>query len=233
VGQERLPVRKIREVLRLKAEGFSDRQIAAAIGSARSTVQECARRTRDAGVSWPLAPAMDEAALHAMLYKRVVPLSRTPRPDFAYLHAELRRRGVTRLLLWEEYKSAHPDGWQYSVFCEQYRRWLLTQELVLRQEHAPGDKLFVDYAGQTVPIKDRHTGATRAAQIFVAVLGFSNYTHAEATVSQGAGDWLGAHVRALEYFGGAPRAIVPDFVPGNKIGLMCPSSLCGTCRLTS
>ena len=141
-------MRKIREVLRLKAEGFSDRQIAAAIGSARSTVQECVHRARDAGVTWPLPPAMDEAALHAMLYKRVVPLSRTPRPDFSYLHAELRRRGVTRLLLWEEYKSAHPDGWQYSVFCEQYRRWLQTQELVLRQEHAPGDKLFVDYAGQ-------------------------------------------------------------------------------------
>ena len=188
MGQERLPVRKIREVLRLKAEGFSDRQIAAAISSARSTVQECARRARDAGVTWPLPPSIDEAALHAMLYKRVVPLSRTPRPDFAYLHAELRRRGVTRLLLWEEYKSTHPDGWQYSVFCEQYRRWLSTQELVLRQEHAPGDKLFVDYAGQTVPIKDRHTGASRPAQIFVAVLGF----------------------RALQYFGGAPRAIVPD-----------------------
>jgi len=152
VGQTRLPVRKIREVLRLKAEGFSDRQIAAAIGSARSTVQECARRAREAGVTWPLPPSMDEAALHAMLYKRVVALSRAPRPDFAYLHAELRRRGVTRLLLWEEYKSAHPDGWQYSVFCEQYRRWLQTQELVLRQEHAPGDKLFVDYSGQTVPI---------------------------------------------------------------------------------
>lgn len=210
MGQARLPVRKIREVLRLKVEGFSDRQIARAIGSARSTVQECARRARKAGVIWPLPPAMDEAALHELLYKRVVPLSRTPRPDFAYLHAELRRRGVTRLLLWEEYKSAHPDGWQYSVFCEQYRRWLATQELVLRQEHTPGDKLFVDYAGQTVPIRDRHTGESRAAQIFVAVLGFSNYTHAEATASQGAGDWLGAHVRALQYFGGAPRAVVPD-----------------------
>jgi len=210
VGQARLPVRKIREVLRLKAEGFSDRQIAAAIGSARSTVQECIRRARDAGVVWPLPATMDEAALQAKMYRRVVPLSRTPRPDFAYLHAELRRRGVTRLLLWEEYKSAHPDGWQYSVFCDQYRRWLATQELVLRQEHAPGDKLFVDYAGQTVPIQDRHTGAARAAQIFVAVLGFSNYTYAEGSLTQGAGDWLGAHVRALSYFGGSPRAIVPD-----------------------
>jgi hypothetical protein len=127
----KLPVRKIREVLRLKAEGFGDRRIAAAIGSARSTVQECARRARDAGVTWPLPPAIDEAALHAMLYKRVVPLSRTPRPDFACLHAELRRRGITRLLLWEEYKSAHPDGWQYSVFSEQYRRWTQAQELVI------------------------------------------------------------------------------------------------------
>ena len=124
---------------------------------------------------------MGEAALHARMYRRAVPLSRTPRPDFAYLHEELRRRGVTRLLLWEEYKAAHPDGWQYSVFCDQYRRWLVTQELVLRQEHAPGDKLFVDYAGHTVSITDRHTGATREAQIFVAVLGYSNYSHAEAS----------------------------------------------------
>ena len=208
MGQQRLPVRKIREVLRLKAEGYSDRQIGTAIGSARSTVQECLRRARKAGLSWPLQ--LEEAALHAQLYRRSVPLSRTPRPDFAYIHAELRRRSVTRVLLWEEYKAAQPDGWQYSEFCEQYRRWLTTQELVLRQDHAPGDKLFVDYAGQTAPVTDRHTGQIRAAQVFVAVLGCSNYTHAEATWTQASADWLGAHVRALEYFGGVPRAIVPD-----------------------
>jgi transposase len=210
VGQLRLPVRKIREVLRLKAEGVSDRQIGVAIGSARSTVQECLRRAREAGVSWPLPPHLDEAALHAQLYRRAVPVSVTPRPDFPYLHGELRRRGVTRLLLWEEYKAAHPQGWQYSVFCDQYRRWLSTQEMSLRQDHLPGDKLFVDYAGQTAPVTDRHTGEIRAAQIFVAVLGCSNYTHAEATWTQGSADWLGAHVRALEYFGAVPRAIVPD-----------------------
>lgn len=210
MGQARLPVRKIREVLRLKAEGYSDRQIAAAIGSARSTVQECIRRARQAGLAWPLPPELDEPALHARLYRRAVPLSRTPQPDFAELHRELGRRGVTRLLLWEEYKSAHPDGWQYSVFCDQYRRWRARQELVLRQDHAPGDKLFVDYAGQTVPIVDRHTGEIRAAQIFVAVLGCSNFSHVEATWSQGAADWLGSHVRALAAFGGVPRAIVPD-----------------------
>ena len=210
MGQARLPVRKIREVLRLKAAGFSDRQIAASIGSARSTVQECIRRARAASLSWPLPPELDEPALHAQLYRRAVPLSRTPQPDFAHLHRELARRGVTRLLLWEEYKSAHPDGWQYSVFCDQYRRWLARQELVLRQEHLPGDKLFVDYAGQTVPIVDRHTGEIRAAQIFVAVLGCSNLSFAEASWTQGAADWLGSHVRALAYFGGVPRAIVPD-----------------------
>ncbi len=127
MGQARLPVRKIREVLRLKAEGFSDRQIGVAIGSARSTVQECVKRAREAGVGWPLPPELDEAALQERLYRRVVPLSRTPQPDFARLHAELSRRGVTRLLLWEEYKAEHADGWQYSVFCEQYRRWRARQ----------------------------------------------------------------------------------------------------------
>lgn len=210
MGQARLPVRKIREVLRLKAEGFSDRQIAVSIGSARSTVQECIRRARDAGLLWPLPSEIDESALHAQLYRRAVPLSRTPQPDFTVLHRELSRRGVTRLLLWEEYKAAHADGWQYSVFCDQYRRWLARQELVLRQDHAPGEKLFVDYAGQTVPILDRHTGEARSAQIFVAVLGCSNLTYAEATWTQSAADWLGSHVRALEYLGGVPRAIVPD-----------------------
>jgi transposase len=203
-------VRKIREVLRLKADGFSDRQIAVAIGSARSTVQECIRRARGAGLSWPLPSAVDESVLHAKLYRRAVPLSRTPAPDFAHLHRELARRGVTRLLLWEEYKGVHPGGWQYSVFCDQYRRWLARQERVLRQDHAPGDKLFVDYAGQTMPVIDRYTGESRAAQIFVAVLGYSNFCHAEATWTQGAADWLGSHVRALECFGGVPRAIVPD-----------------------
>ena len=117
---------------------------------------------------------------------------------------------VTRLLLWQEYKAAQPDGWQYSVFCDQYRRWLAGQDAVLRQNHIPGDKMFVDYAGQTVPIVDRATGEERPAQIFVAVLGASSYTFAEATWTQVLPDWLGSHVRALEFFGGVPLAAVPD-----------------------
>lgn len=204
-------MRKIREVLRLKVEaGLSDRQIAAAVGSARSTVQECLRRCRAAGIRWPLPPELDEAQLLARLYRRIAPLAVVRLPDFAAVHRELARAGVTRQLLWEDYKAAHPEGLQYTAFCVHYQRWLATQELVFRQVHAPGEKLFVDYAGHTVPILDRHTGEERCAQIFVAVLGASNYTYAEATFSQSLPDWLGAHVRALEYFGGAPRAVVPD-----------------------
>jgi transposase len=204
-------MRKIREVLRLKAEArLSDRQIATAVGASRSTVQECLRRCREAGISWPPPTELDDAALIARLYRRDPRPSSVPLPDCAHVHRELAHRGVTRLLLWQEYKSEHPDGLQYTAFCIQYRRWLCSQELVFRQVHVPGDKLFVDYAGQTVPIVDRHTGELRAAQVFVAVLGASNYSYAQASWTQALPDWLGAHVRALVYFGGAPRAIVPD-----------------------
>lgn len=204
-------MRKIREVLRLKFEaGLSDRQIARAIASARSTVQECLRRAREAGLVWPLPATLDEATLHERLYRREVALTRTMAPDFAAFHAELKRPGVTRLLLWQEYKAEHPDGFQYSAFCEHYRRWLSTQDIVLRQHHQPGDKCFVDYAGPTVGIIDRHTGEVREAQVFIAVLGASSYTYAEATWTQQLPDWLGSHVRALAYFGGCPAAIVPD-----------------------
>ncbi|HEX7324717.1 MAG TPA: IS21 family transposase, partial [Rhodanobacteraceae bacterium] len=213
-------MRKIREVLRLQAEGFSKHQIAGATGSARSTVQECLRRCAAAGLAWPLPPELGEEALYSRLYRREVPLSRTPAPDFAKLQAELKRPGVTRMLLWQEYRAAQPDGWQYSAFCEQYRRWLGTQDAVLRQVHRPGEKLFVDYAGPTVPVTDRLTGLVRSAQIFVAVLGASNYTYVEATWTQGLEDWLGSHVRALAFFDGVPAAIVPDNL---KSGVTKPS----------
>lgn len=204
-------MRKVRDVLRLKFDsGLSDSKIAAAIGCARSTVQECLRRAKAAGIGWPPPEGLDEAGLQARLYRREVAVSTTPTPDFTRLQHELKRPGVTRLLLWQEYKAAHPDGWQYSVFCDQYRRWLGTQDAVLRTHHVPGEKCFVDYAGQTLSVVDRATGELRPAQIFVAVLGASSYTYAEATWTQQLPDWLGSHVRALESFGGAPLAIVPD-----------------------
>ncbi len=211
MAQMRLSMRRIREILRLKAERFSDRQIAEAAGVARSTVQECLRRARIEGLSWQDGQLMDEVELHGLLYRTAGrPSKAAPLPDFALVHAELGSKGMTRELLWQEYKARHPDGVQYTAFCNHYRAWLATQETVFRQHHVPGEKLFVDYAGKTMPITDRHTGEVKQAQIFVAVLGASNYTFAEATLSQALPDWLGSHVRALKFFGGVPRIIVPD-----------------------
>jgi transposase len=210
VAQARLSVRKIREVLRLKNEArLSDRQIAAVLGSARSTVQECLKRARTAGLSWPL-PELDDDELHERLYPRAQQVLRYPPPDFEAIQRELATKGVTRMLLWREYKAAHPDGCQYSAFCRDYDAWLGRQDAVMRFEHVPGDKLFVDYAGKTMAVVDRHTGEIKVAEVFVAALGASHYTYVEATLTQTVADWLGAHVRALEYFGGVPRAIVPD-----------------------
>lgn len=204
-------MRKIREVLRLSAAGVSARQIAGAVGVARSTVADCLRRATAAGVSWPLPEELTEDALDLRLYPPAPPRpDAIPLPDWAVIQRELSRKGVTLMLLWQEYKALHPAGYQYSRFADLYRAWLGTQDAVLRQVHAPGDKLFVDYAGQTVGIVDRATGEIRQAQIFVAVLGHSSYTYAEATWTQTAADWIGSHVRTLDFIGGAPAAIVPD-----------------------
>jgi len=133
-----------------------------------------------------------------------------PQPDFPAIHQELRRKGVTWQLLWEEHKEQHGDGYQYGQFCEGYRRWRDTVEVSMGQVHRAGEKLFVDYAGQTVPIGEQATGEVRQAQVFVAVLGCSNYTYAEASWTQELEAWIGAHVRCLEFLGGAPALLVPD-----------------------
>lgn len=211
MAQSRLSVRKIRDVLRLKFEaGIGERQIAAALGVARSTVQEALRRAREAGIGWPLPPDLDDVTLEARLYPPKPVAASYPQSDFAGVQAELARKGVTRFLLWQEYKARHPDGLEYSAFCEHYRAWRCTQDAVLRLSHPPGDKLFVDYAGQTAEVVDRATGEIRPAQVFVAVLGHSSYTYAEASWTQTLPDWIGAHVRALEFLGACPLAIVPD-----------------------
>jgi transposase len=204
-------MRKIREVLRLTAAGLSARQVAGSIGIARSTVADCLRRAAAGGLSWPLPEGLDEDELERRLYPPAPPQpDAIPLPDWPTVQKELSRKGVTLMLLWQEYKAAYPAGYQYSRFADLYRAWLSTQEVVLRQVHAPGDKLFVDYAGQTVGIVDRSTGEVRDAQIFVAVLGHSSYTYAEATWTQSAADWIGSHVRTLAFLGGVPAAIVPD-----------------------
>ncbi|MGF5988503.1 IS21 family transposase, partial [Klebsiella pneumoniae] len=149
--------------------------------------------------------------LEERLFPPKAPASvKRPQPNWAYIHTELKRKHVTLDLLWREYKQAHPDGLEYSSFCENYKKWAGKVDVSMRQHHAPADKLFVDYAGATIDVVDGNTGEVRHAQVFVAVLGASNYTFAEATWTQGIADWVGSHVRALNFFGGSPRCVVPD-----------------------
>lgn len=187
-------MRQIREVLRLKrACGLSDRKAARSLGLSRPAVAEYVRRAEAAGLGWPLPEGLDDAALEARLFP-AIPVLDAPRPlpDWGQIHRELARKGVTLMLLWEEYKAVHPAGLQYSQFCERYRAYARTLDLSMRQVHRAGEKCFIDYAGQTVPVIDARTGEVRQAQIFVAVLGASNYTYCEATWTQQLPDWIGS-----------------------------------------
>src|SRR5262249_47843217 len=184
---QRLSMRQVREVLRLKwACGLSDRKIAQSLRVSRPTVAEYVRRAQAAGLSWPPRDTLDDTALERQLFATAAhtPIAKRPTPDWTIVHQELKRKGVTLLLLWQEYKASTPDGLQYSQFCEAYRQWTGKLDLVMRQSHRAGETLFVDYAGQTMPVVDALTGEVRAAAIFIAVLGASNYTFAEATWSQ-------------------------------------------------
>lgn len=205
-------MRKIHEVLRLHHEcGRSNRDIARAVGASPTTVADYMRRARLAGLAWPLDEALTQPALEAVLFPpRPGSGVRRPEPDWAAVHRQLGRSGVTLDLLWQEYRESYPEGYQYSAFCEHYRAFAGSLPVTLRQSHAPGERLFVDYSGQTVTIIDVATGEERQAQVFVAVLGASNYTYVEATWTQGLGDWIGAHVRCFEFLGGVPELLVPD-----------------------
>lgn len=210
--RERIPMRTIKEVLRLKWFcGLGRRAIAKSCGIAKSTVAEYVKRAEQAGLSWPLPEDLDDAALEHRLYPPVIILD-TPRPlpAWADVHRELARKNVTLMLLWDEYKAQYPDGYQYSQFCELYRAHAKKLDLSMRQVHHAGEKLFIDYCGQTVPLIDKSTGEVIDCQVFVAVLGASNYTYAEATFTQSLPDWIGSHVRALEFIGGVPEILVPD-----------------------
>lgn len=207
-------MRKIREVLRLAlGAGLPLRQIERSLGISHVTVSGYVSRARAAGLAWPLPDGFDDVALDRLLYPRPAPSrDARPVPDWAYVHRELRRvKGVTKMLLWEEYRRAYPDGYQLSRFCELYAAWSGKIDLVMRQDHRAGEKLFVDFAGPTIPVVDRRTGEILfEAQIFVAVMGASNYTYAEAVRSQTLPDWIGAHVRAFAFLGGVPEIVVPD-----------------------
>ncbi len=219
---ERLFMRHIREVLRLHySVGMSQRTVARGLGLAQGTVSKYLNRTRRAGLTWPLPAELDDdVLLESRLYPPPsdLPSDQRPQPDWAIVHRELRRSGVTLMLLWEEYCDTVSDGFSYSWFCERYKEWAGRLKTSLRQVHISGEKLFVDYSGHTMEVIDGLTGEVLIAQIFVAVLGASNYTYAEATFSQSLPDWISSHVRAFCFFGGAARQTVSDNLKAGILG---------------
>jgi transposase len=205
-------MRKTREILRLKwGLGLAGREVARSVRCSPSTVSDCLGRAEVAGLSWPLPDDLDDAQLEARLYPKVAAPKPRPEPRCSVIHKELRRKGVTLRLLWQEYRAEHPDdGLEYSAFCDHYRRWRGRIDVVMRQHHEAGDKLFVDYAGMTVPIIDPDTGEVTPASVFVAALGASNFIYAEAVAGEDLRSWIEAHTRCFEFLGGVTRATVPD-----------------------
>ena len=211
---QRLSMRHLRELLRLHhVNRLPQQAIAKSLGLGQGTVSKYLGRARRAGLSWPLPPELDDdLRLEALLFPPPpdLPAEARPKPDWAEIRRELARPDVTLYLLWEEYKARHPDGFSYSWFCDLYKDWLARLKPTLRQVHLAGDKLFVDYAGRTMEVLDGLTGEVRTAHVFVAVLGASNFTYAEATFTQTLPDWIASHVRAFTFFGGAARQTVSD-----------------------
>jgi len=208
-----ISMRKIRDVLRLRfGEDLSLRQVSASLGIPFTTVSEHVKRAKAAGLGWPLPADLDDGALEARLFTSAAPAaSPRPQPDFQRIHLELRRPHVTLMLLWHEYKETFPDGYAYSQFAELYRRWSRHLDVVMRQSHKAGEKLFVDFPGAQIPIYDQRSGEVAfSAELFVAVLGASSYIYAEATRSQELLFWVNAHVHAFEYIGGCPAIVVCD-----------------------
>jgi transposase len=205
-------MRKIRDVLRLSAGGMSKRKIAGSLSIGVTAAGDCVRRARRAGLGWPLPEHLSDEALERLLYPPPLLTAKDarPQPDWPGIHRELRRPGVTLQLLWEEHRSTHPDGYGYSRYCELYRAWERRLAPTMRQHHVAGERMFVDYAGTTLEVMDGTTGEVRVCQLFVAVLGASNYTYAEATFTQRLVDWIGSHVRAFTFFGGVTAQIVSD-----------------------
>jgi transposase len=205
-------MRQLRQILRLHLEGgLSLRETARLAKIGKTTVGDVVLKARAAGVTWLVAQSLGDDALEARLYRPPVPAaSRHLEPNWAHVHHELKRPGVTLQLLWEEYAQSNEQAYKYTSFCVKYRAWAAGLKRSMRQTHVAGEKLFVDYAGQTVPIVDATTGEISQAQIFVGVLGASNYTYACATATQSAVDWVGSLIACVHFMGGLPRLLVPD-----------------------
>jgi len=211
---KRTTMRKIREILRLRlAAGLSIRQISASTKVSVGAIQKLLAQAQALGLDWPLPAGLDDSQLARLFFPQADTRAGSGYqvPDWPRVHQELKRKGMTKQLLWEEYTQQYPNRcYSYSQFCERYNHWRRRLERSMRQTHRAGEKCFVDYCGQTVPIICAETGEIRSAQVFVAVLGASNYTYAEATWSQALPDWLASHVRAFNYFGATPAIVVPD-----------------------
>ena len=207
-------MRKITEILRLHFEQrLGQRQIARSINTSQSTVHEYLARMKAAGLNWPLGIEWDEDRLEQALFPPGQTPAKPPQraePDYAHMREQLgRHRDLTIELLWEEYREQHPDGYSYSRFCKLYRTWKKRHDVVMRQEHRPGEKLFLDWAGATIPLH-QSDGGTRAAALFVSALGVSSYTYAEAVEDQQMNNWLKVQRNALEFYGGCPQLLIPD-----------------------
>jgi len=209
---KRSAIRKITEVLRLKFEArLSHEKIAAATGMSKGAVTNYVRRAVQKGLGWPLSPELDESHLEALLFRQAAPRAHYAQPDYALIHQELKRNGVTLQLLWEEYQAANAEhAYRYSQFCVHYHEYRGTLARSMRQVHRAGEKVFIDYSGDTVAIIDPKSGEVLSAQIFVATLGASKYAYAEATWTQSLPDWIASNIRMLEFFGAVPSLWIPD-----------------------
>lgn len=212
MATERLSMRQLREILRQKLVlKRSHREIAKSVGISAGAVGGATKRAALVGLDWEAIPQLSDDVLEERLYgPRKAHHASRPLPDPTVMHLELRKAGVTLELLHLEYLQRHPDGYRYTKFCEVYRSWLMRQRPTMRQVHTAGDAMFVDYSGKRLHLVDRATGEVSDVELFVAVLGASSYTYAEATRTQRVQDFIGSHVRALAFFGGVPRRIVPD-----------------------
>lgn len=212
MSAERLSMRKLREILRLHFEkAYSQRAIASSCGVGASTVADYLGRAKVAKVTWPPDPTVDDEALERLLFPREHAAARLcPEPDYERVHLELKKKHVTKMLLWQEYREQHSDGYQYSQFCQRYREWAEGLGVTMRQHHVAGEKMFVDFSGDGIDIVDPRTGECQSAKLFVAVLGASNLTYIEPVLHEDLATWVACHVRALAYFGGVPQVWVPD-----------------------
>lgn len=211
---QRLSMRRIKEVLRLKhVQGLPERAIARTLGISNGAVHSYLRRAGAAGLNWPLPAGMTDEDLELLLFPAPKPASQSPQrpiPDWGYVDKELRRRNVTRRLLWDEYRASHPDGFGYTWFCTTYEAWKGRARPSMRQTHLGGEKVFVDFAGDTIDVIAPSSGEVQSMKLFVAAMGASNYTYAEACPSEGLADWIRLHVNLFAFLGGAPTFVVCD-----------------------